>query len=400
MLTTIVQIFFYCLFIFLSIPVAYFLVMAIAGKLRRSVVLSTHEPVIRIAVLIPAYKEDKVIIETCREICNHNYPADKFSVFVAAHLLNPGTVDELKKLPLHLFHIESEHGSKAVSLQRLLNEIDTNKFDIALILDADNIMQRDALKKINDAFLSGSKAVQLHRVAKNTESNLSYLEGISEEINNNLFRQGPRALHLSASTIGSGMAFPIKKLKEIYNLEGIIFNPACDRIVDFEIMKAGFEIEYLDDVLVWDEKVSSVQVFRKQRTRWIESQLIHISLFFKNAKSIDFTSLNVINKFISNLFPPRVILLGILFLINALAFLPIQGIWSPGRTWWLALFVIYLFALLISVPARFLTMRSLKAVLFLPVAFITMVLAFFKINPGRKEFVHTPKSYNEKPGSL
>jgi cellulose synthase/poly-beta-1,6-N-acetylglucosamine synthase-like glycosyltransferase len=314
--------------------------------------------------------------------------------------LNPETVEELQTMPLHLFRIENEHGSKALSLQLLLNKIDTSDFDIALILDADNILEQGALKKINDAFLSGRQAIQLHRVAKNTESNLSYLEGISEEINNNLFRQGPRALNLSASTIGSGMAFPINKLKAIYNLEGIIYNPACDRIVDFEIMKSGITIEYLDNVFLWDEKVSSVQVFRKQRTRWIESQLIHISLFFRDAKSLDFGKLNVINKFISNLFPPRVILLGVLFIINTMSLLPIGGTLAPGRLWWLVLFLTYLLALLISVPKRFFTFRLLKAVLFLPIAFINMLLAVFKVNPTRKEFVHTPKSYNKKSGSI
>jgi cellulose synthase/poly-beta-1,6-N-acetylglucosamine synthase-like glycosyltransferase len=400
MLTTIFQILFYSLFVFLSIPVAYFLVMAIAGKFRRSPALLHHEQLQKIAVLIPAYKEDNVILNTCTKICNHDYPTEKFSVFVAAHHLNTDTVEQLEKMRLQLLRINSEYGSKALSLQRLLNEIDTNEFDIAVILDADNILQPGALKKINDAFLSGSQAVQLHRIAKNTESNLSYLEGISEEINNSLFRQGPRALNLSASTIGSGMAFPFKKLKAIYNLDGIIYNPACDRIVDFEIMKAGITIEYLDNVFVWDEKVSSVHVFRKQRTRWIESQLIHIGLFFRDAKSLDFGRLNVINKFISNLFPPRVILLGVLFLINVFAFLPIVGVPAPGRLWWLLLFVTYLLALLISIPKRFFTFRSLKAVWYLPIAFINMLLAFLKVNPARKEFVHTPKSFNEKSGSI
>ncbi|HSB91664.1 MAG TPA: glycosyltransferase family 2 protein [Flavitalea sp.] len=397
---TVLQILSYLLFILLGIPVAYFLLMAIAGKFRRSVTVAEHEAIARIAVLIPAYKEDNVIIQTCRDICNHNYPTNNFSVFVAAHHLKAATIAELKKMTLQLFIIESDYGSKALSLQRLLNEIDITQFDLALILDADNIVQAGALKKINDAFVSGIQSVQLHRIAKNTESNLSYLEGISEEINNNLFRQGPRALNLSASTIGSGMAFPIKKLKEIYNLDGIIYNPACDRIIDFEIMKAGIDIEYLDNVFVWDEKVSSAKVFRKQRRRWIESQLIHISLFFKDAARLNFSSLNVINKFISNLFPPRVILLGLICIVNIVTLLPIGKILAPGKRWWMFLLIAYLFTLLISVPRRYLTFRAFKAILYLPVVFLNMLLAFFKLNPGRREFIHTPKAYNEKRGSI
>src|SRR6476660_6643156 len=135
MLTTFFQILFQILFYFLSMPVAYFLVMAIAGKLRRPPSILVKDPFIRIAILIPAYKEDNVIIETCRDITNHDYPTDIFSVFVAAHHLNPATIEILKTMRLQLFEIESEQGSKALSLQHILNSIDVSQFDIALILD-------------------------------------------------------------------------------------------------------------------------------------------------------------------------------------------------------------------------------------------------------------------------
>src|SRR5205085_730357 len=101
--------------------------------------------------------------------------------------------------------------------------------------------------------------------------------------------------------------------------------------------------------------------FRKQRTRWIESQLIHIRLFIKEAKEINFRSMNVLNKFISNLFPPRIILLGLLIIINICTLLPIQVI-SPGQPSWLILLIIYILSLLLSIPARFFTLRGLKAI--------------------------------------
>src|SRR5690606_24787283 len=130
-------------------------------------------------------------------------------------------------------------------LNYLLNTINENDYDIALVLDGDNIMQPGFLEKINTAFNNGFNAVQGHRTAKNKNTPLATLDALSEEINNHLFRKAQRVLGFSCALIGSGMAFQFKKLKEIYNKPGIIDNPACDREVDFEIMKADITIEYL-----------------------------------------------------------------------------------------------------------------------------------------------------------
>jgi len=395
MLSYILHILFYGLFIVLTVPVLYFFVMAIAGKLRKPVLFPRVAPRTRIAVLIPAYQEDAVIVETCRSITSHDYPNDQYSVFVAAHKLLPETLDALYKLPLQVIEIAGDYGSKALSLQALLNSMEAGAFDLALILDADNILEPGGLMKLNEAFSAGNRAIQLHRVAKNSNTALSYLEAISEEVNNHLFRQGPRALKLSASTIGSGMAFPIAQLKRIYNLDGIVYNPACDRIVDFEMMKANIDIEYLDEVYVLDEKVSDPNVFRKQRTRWIESQLIHIKLFFSQINKLNLASLNVWNKLISNLFPPRVLILGLLIAVNLLSIFPIVGIITPSPAAWIVLLSVYIITLVFSIPPKFYTINLLKAILISPVAFINMLRAVVYANPKRKEFIRTPKSYKE-----
>lgn len=51
------------------------------------------------------------------------------------------------------------------------------------------------------------QVVQTHRVAKNLNTNMAYLDAISEEINNSIFRLGHVNLGMSAALIGSGMAF-------------------------------------------------------------------------------------------------------------------------------------------------------------------------------------------------
>ena len=65
-----------------------------------------------------------------------------------------------------------------------------NDYEIAVVLDADNIMAADFLTKINTAFDKGFTAVQGHRTAKNINNSWAVLDAISEEINNHIFRKG------------------------------------------------------------------------------------------------------------------------------------------------------------------------------------------------------------------
>ena len=83
-----------------------------------------------------------------------------------------------------------------------------NDYDIALVLDADNVIPYDYLSDINDLFANPEvEIVQTHRSAKNLNNDMALLDAISEEINNTIFRLGHAKLGLSAALIGSGMAF-------------------------------------------------------------------------------------------------------------------------------------------------------------------------------------------------
>ena len=45
------------------------------------------------------------------------------------------------------------------------------------------------LKKVNDAFMNGAKAIQGRRVARDTS--FAILDSCSEAVNNNIFRKAP-----------------------------------------------------------------------------------------------------------------------------------------------------------------------------------------------------------------
>jgi cellulose synthase/poly-beta-1,6-N-acetylglucosamine synthase-like glycosyltransferase len=394
MILTIVHIFFLVLFIYLAINTLYFFVIAVGGKLYKPVIYQPNPAKKKIAVLIPSYKEDEVILNTARKAKTHNYAAEFFDVFVAADQLKQETIRSLREIPVNVLEVKFEISSKARSLNQLLNYIPEDKYDIAIILDGDNIMMPDSLEKVNASFQKGFRAAQCHRIAKNKNTAVAVLDAMSEEINNNIFRKGQRALGFSSSTIGSGMAFEFKKLKEIYNKPGILGNPACDREVDFEIMKAEITIEFIDDAYVLDEKVSDRAVYQRQRTRWLESQIIHLRLFFNNKDETLRKTKDYWNRLFFNLAPPRLLFLLSYFLMFAIFvveyFTKVQ-ILFPEYFYWFIITLMFALVMIISVPRRLYSWSTVKALCHVPLLVFSMVKALFSMNVKRKEFLHTPK---------
>ena len=396
MFEDLVHIAFFLLFIYLAVITMYFLVTALAGKFLTPARYFDNPKKYRFAILIPTFKEDNVIVHTAKMARSHNYPAECFDIFIAADKLSPATLKALREIPVNVFHVEFETSSKARSLNHLLNAIPENKFDVALILDADNIMLPDCLEMINDAFHKGFRAVQVHRTAKNQNTGIAVLDALSEEINNHLFRKSQRALGFSSNTIGSGMAFEFSKLKEIYNKPGILSNPACDREVDYEIMKSNITIEYIDKAYILDEKVSVRKAYENQRTRWLESQLHHLKMFFSSKEVVKNKTKDYWNKLFTNLVPPRLLILflyGVILLIYFTEKVFRVSILEPQANWWLFLFIANCVTIIISIPDHLVSRRSAKAVLLIPSLVLSMLRAVFRMKARRKEFLHTPKTY-------
>jgi cellulose synthase/poly-beta-1,6-N-acetylglucosamine synthase-like glycosyltransferase len=349
-----------------------------------------------IAVLITSHREDEIIVHTVNSAIAHDYPRHLFDVFVAADHTQQSTLAFLKQTSAIVYELEFANGSKARSLNFLLNNIDEKKYDIAVVLDGDNIMSPGFLQKVNAEFEAGNLVVQAHRTAKNVDTPIAILDALSEEVNNHLFRKAPAAIGLSSSLIGSGMSFPLTVLKNIYNKPGIVDNPACDREVDFEMLVAGYKVHYLADADILDEKVSVRNVYENQRRRWVESQWMHVKLFFSDWNRIKNKDRDFWNKLLMNLLPPRLLILAtfglvaIILIIELLLRLNITGI---PIALWVVVFAAYVFSMVLSIPRRFFSLRVLKALLHLPLLVFTLLKATLTMRGNRKQFIHTPKRF-------
>jgi cellulose synthase/poly-beta-1,6-N-acetylglucosamine synthase-like glycosyltransferase len=381
-------------FIYLAVITLYFLLVSIAGRASNGYIYSPFPEKKKIAVLIPSYKEDNIIISTASKALQQDYPENSFDVFVIADKLQKQTIDEMRALPVNVIEVEFDISMKAKSIHEAMNQIEDSKYDVVMVLDADNVMSPGCLEKVNHAFQRGFKAVQCHRVAKNKNNAVAILDVVSEEINNNLFRRGQRALGFSSSLIGSGMAFEFEEFKKIFNLPHILDNPGEDREIELQLMKDGIVVEFIDSALVYDEKVSSAVVFEKQRLRWLEAQLNNIKRFFDGDIRVLKGSKTYWYKLFQTILLPRslyLLLFAFIFFIFFVQYFVHYQIFFPSFVWWAALLGTYIFALIISVPAKFFNSDMLKAIIHLPVLMIAMIKALFKMKSNRKEFLHTPK---------
>ncbi|RLD44721.1 MAG: glycosyltransferase family 2 protein, partial [Bacteroidetes bacterium] len=99
-------------------------------------------------ILIPAYKEDKVIINTTTEALKQNYPSNLYDIYVIADSFDTDTLKVLnEKEGINCIEVSFEHSTKARSINKALDII-TDEYDGVIILDADNIMEANFIQKI------------------------------------------------------------------------------------------------------------------------------------------------------------------------------------------------------------------------------------------------------------
>jgi cellulose synthase/poly-beta-1,6-N-acetylglucosamine synthase-like glycosyltransferase len=374
------------LFVFFLVNTFYVLTLAIAGHFYQLIVPVKQNSFNRIAVFVPSYKEDAVIIHTINELLQVDYPKQSFDVIVIADSLKEETVSELKKTQAIVIPVSFEKSLKSKSLNFAFNAVDQN-YEIAIIADADNILARDFLANINSLYNQGHRIIQAQRVAKNLNTPMAVLDGLSEAINNHLFRQGANALGLSSALIGSGMAFPFTLIKEELSK---INSAVEDKALQVALVEKGHKILYQKGTLVFDEKVDSTEAYKNQRRRWIAGQYETLRKSF--AKSFNLLISGNINYFniavCQNIFPSRINSIISLILLSSIFSLAYTSQQEVIIRWW-GITSIYFFSLALATPRHYYSIKLMKALALMPVVIIKTIQAIFLSRNANKTFIHT-----------
>lgn len=360
----------------------YLLVFAVASKFYKPKVSTSVVETGKILILLPVYKEDEVILQSARRALDLHYDKKRFDVAVIADSLQQKTMHALEMMGCLVVKMNLKPRSKAKAINHALSVV-SSAYDICVVLDADNYLSSDALTKINQAYQSGAKAIQGQRIAKEISTPVSVLDATSEGINNTIFRKGHRPFNLSAALAGSGMAFDYFLFYE--TMQRIDATNGFDKDLEFEIISQGIKIEYLEDVLVYDEKVSSLDVLKKQRTRWFAAQIINIKKGFRFFKK--HPSLDLLDKWWQMFLPSRLLMVGAFAAVTIISIAFGENQFSIA----MALSTLAIIsALVLAAPKKYWRSNALTVLMHLPVSFFTLVTSFVSIGKARKGFIHTP----------
>lgn len=382
------------LYVPLALCVGYLLLYAIASRFYRTPHFPEARMLRRFVVLFPAYKEDRVILSSVQGFLKQDYPKEKFDIIVISDQMQPATNDALRALPVRLLIANYTDSSKAKALTMAMNAVKDEPYDVVVIMDADNLTSPDFLAEVNRAFDSGMKSIQAHRTGKNLNTNISLLDGISEEINNGIFRSGHNVLGLSAALSGSGMAFEADWFRR--NVERLQ-TAGEDKELEVLLLQQRIHTTYLAQLPIYDEKTQKEEAIGNQRKRWIAAQFSILGSSLSGLwEALRQGNIDYCDKIVQWMLPPRLIQLAAVFGLTAVVtaigiWQSLQGSgqeWTPAIKWWI-LSVAQVAAMLLPLPAHLLNKQLGKAIMKVPMLALATVRNLFKLKGASKKFIHT-----------
>ncbi len=380
---TLLSILDWILFVLLGLSILYLFVFALASMRRRTYTFAPAPVRHRFVIFIPGYKEDRVLEEAVDAALDQDYPRESFEVVVIADHCGERLLESLRRKPVRLLDVAFEDSSKAKALNYALDSLGEEPFEVAVILDADNTVERDFLTRLNDAYHSGAQAIQAHRRAKNLNTDTAILDAASEEINNSIFRRGHVALGISSALIGSGMAFDYGWFRENARK---ISTAGEDKELEVLLLKQGVFIEYLDDLVVLDEKIQQGRSFYNQRRRWLSAQFYSLFSGLRDLPGALISgNVDYADKLVQWMMPPRILLMG-----GVPLWALVMTIFdAPASIKWWVLLMLLLFSLAFALPDYLVTKEFKRALRKAPLLFVLMALNLFRMRGAHKKFIHT-----------
>jgi cellulose synthase/poly-beta-1,6-N-acetylglucosamine synthase-like glycosyltransferase len=380
------------LFIYLGVYSLYLFIFSVSGKFIKVKTPPQSSTLAKFVIYICSYKEDEIILNSAASAITLDYPKDLFHICVIADSLNPETVAKLKQMPLQVLEVVFESSTKSKALHKAI-ENTKDGFDAAIVFDIDNVAAPDFLYQINNYLQAGNRVIQGHRVAKNTNTSVAVLDAISEEVNNHIFRKSQRVFNLSAAIIGSGMALEYKLFTQV--MMRIDAVGGFDKEMGLLLTGDKISVAYAGNALIYDEKVSNKEVFKKQRRRWLSAQFNLLKKYGGSGISALFKGkFDYLNEVYQLSILPRVLMLGLMpFML--LVSLALPGI-GPDWHLWLAATICCYTGILIAIPVSFYNKDFFGAMIRIPAIFFAMLLLLFKLKGANKKFIHTPHTHSVK----
>lgn len=253
-----------------SVCFLYQVVFFIVGLIRGQVKISQAKTQHRYAFFIAAHNEEAVIANLVRSIKDQDYPSELIEIFVVADACTDNTAAEAREAGAIVYERNdlSRKGKSWVmdyGFERILKE-HPDTFEGFFIFDADNLLSRDYVSIMNDAFDQGYLALTSYRNSKNFGSSWISAANAIWFIREARFLNNARMIcGTSCAVSGSGY---LVSAKIIEGMRGWDFHTLTEDI-QFSTFCAvhGVRIGYAPAEF-YDEQPITLKASIKQRMRW------------------------------------------------------------------------------------------------------------------------------------
>jgi cellulose synthase/poly-beta-1,6-N-acetylglucosamine synthase-like glycosyltransferase len=335
------------------------------------------------AVIVTAYQQTDLIPEVVKSLLEIDY--ENYHIYIVADNCEKSENLNFNHPKVSVLYpeqvIASNTGSHFYAINHFIRE-----HEALIIIDSDNVVDKNILQQINNYFYQGFEAVQGVRAPKNLDTVIARLDA-ARDIYYHFF-DGKVLFQLgsSATLAGSGMAFTVdlyKKCLENTNIKGAGF----DKVLQYLILHHQKRIAYCETAIVYDQKTSHSKQLVNQRSRWINTWFRYFKFGFKLiAQSIKNLNLNQLLFGIVLLRPPLFLLIllsGLFFLIQIYLF-SILGIsiWIIG---FLSFIVSFILALKVSNTDK----KIYKALYSIPVFIYYQIISLVNAKNANQRSVAT-----------
>jgi cellulose synthase/poly-beta-1,6-N-acetylglucosamine synthase-like glycosyltransferase len=227
-------------------------------------------------IAIAARNEEKVIGHLLDSIKKQDYPQDLLTIFVVADNCNDKTAEIAKKKGAIVYErFDNDHRTKGYALEYLFDNIEKDykrdSFDGFFIFDADNLLKKNYITKMNDAFDSGVKIVTSYRNTKNFDENWIASTYAIHWLRSIRMNHRPRSfMHLATNIQGTGFLFAPELIKNGWHYTSL----TEDRAFTADAVVQGYEISYQDEAEFYDEQPTDIKIMLRQRLRWSRGHLL------------------------------------------------------------------------------------------------------------------------------
>jgi cellulose synthase/poly-beta-1,6-N-acetylglucosamine synthase-like glycosyltransferase len=262
----------------MMVLLAYNLFLSLFGFRRKGKATPEQPAQTRFLILVPAHNEEAVIADMVSNLAALDYPKELVDCYIIADNCTDQTAQIVREMGGQVIETCKESPDaptgKPIALRKALEALPdyAERYDLLMIFDADNLMDADILRKVNDQYISENRPeiIQCYLGTKNQEGLVAKFYHATFTITNRFMCLSRHRLGLNAAVGGTGFAVKTAYLKSRGGWTTRSLTEDFEMQVDVTLQ--GGHILWNHEARIYDEKPTNLFAAFRQNLRWSQGR--------------------------------------------------------------------------------------------------------------------------------